>query len=204
MTSHGNAAQKKDDFVKTLLIDHEKLVVVLHELLTMEAWRQHVYPSTRNEITENPAATYFFAYYEAILINLLECILFHEEAVIAMGDDVLELLDYCWRQLSEFIADSTSNQIGGTSTVPSENPLENLERQMSQQRIARVMASISIVWFIVDRLDALPMSVTNNVLLKNDLIIGFSEVMMAQPWIRRGPGKQVQKYIAGNLRGRWR
>lgn len=202
MCAHSNAALKKDDYVRSYLIDHEKMLVLLHELLTMEVWRHEVFPKVSDEIAANPSGIYMYCYYEAILLNLLECIMYFEEAVGAFGDDITELIDYLWRQVSAYCA----NGMQVSQVVPDLDPKtatddmkKNLERQLYQQSASRTMTCISCLWFVVERISQLPMAVTNSLLIKNDIILGFSEVMVLQVWQRRGPGK-VQKYIQGQFR----
>jgi hypothetical protein len=37
-------------------------------------------------------------------VNLLETIMFHQEATEAAEDSILDLLDYCYRKLSRLVA----------------------------------------------------------------------------------------------------
>ena len=202
MCAHGNAALKKDDYVTSFLIEHEKLVVLIHELLVMEVWRHNVLPNIQREIVENPSAVYMYCYYESILVNLLECIMYHEETILAFGDDLLELVDYLWRQLSAMFAEGRSvNDIESAvdpKKVQEEDPVKHLQRQLRVNASNRAMGCISCLWFVVDRLSNLPMSVMNSVLIKNDLVVGLSELIVLQPWVRRGPG-EIQKFVGGQF-----
>jgi hypothetical protein len=202
MCAHSNAALKKDDFVKSFLIEHEKLVVLIHELLVMETWRHNVLPSIQRDIVENPSAVYMYCYYESILVNLLECIMYYEETVVGFGDDVLELIDYLWRQLSAMFAEGrTINDIEAPvdpKKLQEEDPVKHLQRQLRATGAVRAMGCISCLWFVVDRLSNLPMAVMNSVLIKNDLLVGLSELAVLQPWLRRGPSG-VQKFVGGQF-----
>ena len=217
--SHTNASLHKDDFVMTFLVEQEKILVLLHELLVMETWRRKVLPKCKQDIVATPTATYLYVNYENILLNFLECVLYHDEAVVAMGDDIAELLDYSWRQVNGYVAQGTRcgtlNQI-----VPTETDLMKagkkdeaaklrldqtgyFDQQLEQLETVRSLSSISILWFIVDKLDALPMAIMNAILLKIDLMVGISDVLLAQPYMRRGTsfvdGKTtvVQKFMNG-------
>ncbi|KAG8341193.1 hypothetical protein ERJ75_001187300 [Trypanosoma vivax] len=207
MCSHSNAVLKKDDAVKTFLVEHEKLPILIHELLAMEAWRQCVLPHVREQVAQHPAALYMYAQYEMILVNLMECIAFHEEVVVALGEDVLELVDYSWRQASRLFAESNVNDIqqkpilNHAATGPSslEESLRSVEWHISQGMYQRALSSLSILWFVIDRLEQLPLAASNCVLIKNDLVLGLTEIMLLQPWLRRGSGV-TQKYISGEFR----
>lgn len=204
MCTHSNALQKSDDFVKAFLLEHEKLSDVLHELLVMEVWRQRVLPSITDAVAHNPTATYMFCAYESVLVNLLECICFYEEVVVGLGDDVLELIDYCWRQVARLFSEKDIDAVatsvtGGSGSAPtsgSDDPVMHLERQLREQRIARAMSCVSLLWFVVDRLDALPLSAMNSILRKNDIPVGMAEVLLLHPWLRRSSA-EVQKFQNG-------
>ncbi|KPA85510.1 hypothetical protein ABB37_01789 [Leptomonas pyrrhocoris] len=208
MCTHSNAVQKTDDFVKAFLLEHDKLSDVLHELLVMEVWRQRVLPSITEAVAHNPTATYMFCAYESVLVNLLECICFYEEVVLGFGDDVLELIDYCWRQVARLFSEKDINAIlappvvstdaSGARTPGSEDPVVHLQQQLREQRIARAMSCISLLWFVVDRLDGLPLSAMNSVLRKNDIPVGVAEVLLLQPWLRRS-GSEAQKFQSGTF-----
>ncbi|CAG9577118.1 conserved hypothetical protein [Leishmania major strain Friedlin] len=194
MCTHSNATQKTDDFVKSFLLEHDKLGDVLHELLLMEVWRQRVLPGVLEAVTHNPTATYMYCAYESVLVNLLECICFYEEVVVGFGDDVLELIDYCWRQVARLFSEKNISEV--PTAAAKESPLAYLEQQLREQRIQRAMGCISLLWLVTDRLEALPLSAMNSILRKNDIPFGLAEVLLLQPWLRRSAGL-VQKFHNG-------
>lgn len=221
MCTHSNAVRKVDDYVKTFLVEQEKLTTVLHELLLMEVWRQKVVDADdkdnsesaaqlREAIATNPTAAYMYCSYESVLLNLLECIAFYEETVTSLGDDVLELIDYCWRQVYYLFSlekelsqtQELDEETTGPAAVAKMDPVKRLLELLKDQRLSRAMSCLSILWFVVDRLDSLPLSVSNNVLNKNDLLLGLSEVLVLQPWQRRVSKKgdvRFQKYKNGSF-----
>lgn len=197
MCSHSKAIQKEDDCVKALLVEHNALTIVLHELLVAEVFRQRLIPGLMNVIAKSPTAAYLYCNYESVLVNFLECICFYEEVILGFGDDILELIDYCWRQVSWMFSDSRIHEVSRVSTaerIKTETPLMNLQEQLYQQQITRGMSCLSILWFIIDHLNDLPMSAMNAILLKNDLPSGLCEVLLLQPWIRRSSTTQT-KYV---------
>ncbi|GET89969.1 hypothetical protein, conserved [Leishmania tarentolae] len=196
MCTHSNAIQKTDDFVKSFLLEHDKLGDILHELLVMEVWRQRVLPDIMEAVTHNPTAIYMYCAYESVLVNLFECICFYEEVVIGLGDDVLELIDYCWRQVARLFSEKSISEV--PTTAAKDSSLAYLEQQLREQRIQRAMGCISLLWFITDRLEALPLSAMNSILRKNDIPFGLAEVLLLQPWLRRSDGV-VQKFQNGTF-----
>ena len=99
--AHVNVQNETDEFVMEHLISYEKIPVLVHELLGIECWRQKVYPHLVDlDFCEKSTMTaYMVMYHEATVISLLEAILYHKESVEAAGDSVLDLSDYCFRQI---------------------------------------------------------------------------------------------------------
>lgn len=208
MCTHSNAVQRTDDYVKSFLLEHERLSDLLHELLVMEVWRQRVLPLVKDAVADNPTAPYMFCSYEVVLLNLLECICFYEEVVVGFGDDVLELIDYCWRQVYRLFSlpasspsSSAASAASGAASVDQllrETPAQRLDRQLSDATVTRAMSCLSLLWFVIDRLDELPLAASSSVLQTHDLPAGLAEVVVRQPWLRRTPGTgAAQKYQNG-------
>eukprot|EP00667_Euglena_gracilis_P026491 EG_transcript_31956 len=96
--AHHNIHAKKDEFVYEALHSFEKLPVVVQQLLAMEVWKERVYPLRKVEFRKVPTLGYMYLHFEAVLVNLLEGVMFNEDAVEALGDLTLELCDYCHRK----------------------------------------------------------------------------------------------------------
>lgn len=222
IASHQCAVEKKDDYVLRYLLAEEKMPVLLQWLLSAEAWRVKILNKgvIRNDDTDgsaaaaasgsssgipgsvirqkffsNPVGNYLYGYVESLIVNLFECIFFHAEAVTdGLGDDILELIEYCWRQIASVILSQREDQVNKI-VMEMEDPKKMMEMneeerflkfEQPQQNMTRAMSCISILWFIIDRMKELPLAVKNLVLVKCDLIGGMADVIVAQPWIRRG------------------
>jgi zinc finger MYND domain-containing protein 10 len=119
LLAHTAATSNSDNFVLSSLLTHEKLPVILHLLLATEAWREQVLPEILNSLAafvEPPERggqgrgghgscmrAYFILHHESVLCNLLEVLLFHDYAAEALGDGLIDLVDYCCRQVSSLI-----------------------------------------------------------------------------------------------------
>ncbi|CCW62417.1 unnamed protein product [Phytomonas sp. EM1] len=188
MCTHSNAVRKVDDYVRAYLLEHQHLPILLHELLTMEVWRHRVLPFIKDAIPSNPAASYLYCDYESVLVNLFECVCFDEGAVLGLGEDVLELIDYAWRQVCGLLAERPSPSLA----------TGRMDEKLWEAAAGRAMASLSLLWFVIERLDGLPLAASNAVLRKSDLPVGLTEVLLAQPWMRRVDGG-VQKFQNGHF-----
>ena len=98
--THVNASQQRDEFVMEALVLHEKIPLLIRELVSTELWKENVFPLVHEFLSaENSIKGYMLLYHEAVLINLLESVLYHKQACEAAGDMIVELTDYCHRKL---------------------------------------------------------------------------------------------------------
>ena len=119
LLAHNAATTNSDNFVLSSLLTHDKLPVILHLLLATEAWREQVLPEILGSLAalvEPPEQggqgrgghgscmrAYFIMHHESVLCNLLEVLLYHDYAAQALGDGLIDLVDYCCRQVSALI-----------------------------------------------------------------------------------------------------
>jgi zinc finger MYND domain-containing protein 10 len=102
LQSHAHASLHVDDFIQDYLVSFSKIGTILHELLLMEVWKQHVLPLLKEHLVMklDSITTYLLLFYEANLANLLELVLFNEQALEQLNDEeLIELADWCMRRL---------------------------------------------------------------------------------------------------------
>ena len=88
-----------DEFVVEALIDHEKIPLLIHDLLVTEAWKEKVLPLVQEELAgQHYVKLYLIMYHEALVLGLLEKAFFTSTAVAAGGEMLVELADYCYRR----------------------------------------------------------------------------------------------------------
>jgi len=76
------------------VLTFDKHEMLCHDLLLIEAWCEEVFPRLAARVPEKAASKgYFVLYHEATVLNLLAVFLYH--ACEAMGEVLLELIDYC-------------------------------------------------------------------------------------------------------------
>eukprot|EP00906_Rhabdomonas_costata_P023022 RCo033149 len=197
--AHHNVASKRDEFVYEALHSLEKLGVVVHELLVNSVWKERVYPLLRTDLDRSPSGGYMYLHYEAVLTNLLEVCLFNEDAPESLGDLTLELCDYCYRQVLYLNALPESHHLipkTDKDALLAMTDEEHHQRTQQEMRFKVAMNGLSLLWMIVDKLPKLHLSVMNNLLLKNDIILQLVFLIANPPWFRRGEGK-FQKYREG-------
>lgn len=101
MQSHQSAASNSDEYVLEAIMTFGKIDVLINDLITIEAWKEQVYPLlSENLAGRNTIRTYFILYHEATVVNLFEILLYHKHVCESCGEKVIELVDYCARKLT--------------------------------------------------------------------------------------------------------
>ncbi|KAJ3171707.1 CRISPR-associated protein 1 [Geranomyces variabilis] len=186
--AHWNTAQMREEFVAVQLVDGEKMETVVYDLLLIDIWKKRIWPQidARKINSENVLRVYFMHYHEATVLNLLEIVLYNEPSVTALGDSVVDLIDYCARKLvalatwptttSDPTDIDSSASTADTPTALLSNPAQTLRTHLSVLSLLRHIAS---------NLSALPFSVMTRMLVKHDVVVGLARVLEQKPWERR-------------------
>jgi hypothetical protein len=238
--SHQCAQRKADDFVLSELVscggsgggggrddDHYdrngsernaegagegKMPVLVGELLVAEAMRNNVYAKVLDELAAAPAGVYLYLQYESVLVNLLQVLLYHEEAVTALGDTVVDLIDYAWGTVRQELLSGKgaidapayhpeamqADDAKAGAAAPMLDPRERLYVQVRELQIRRAMMCISLLWFIIERMPVLPLAASNAILSKHDLVVGLAALIERQPWTLTR-GSQTYKFKADHF-----
>lgn len=100
LQAHLNAQSHSDEFVASFLSSYDKMQLLVHDLLVIEAWKERAFPHLKAHLATkvDPVIAYLVLYHEAAVANLLEVTLFHLSACEAVGEEaLLELADWCYR-----------------------------------------------------------------------------------------------------------
>ncbi|XP_040264492.1 zinc finger MYND domain-containing protein 10 isoform X2 [Bufo bufo] len=77
-----SASTGQEEMIKDLLVTHRKVPVLIHDLISVEIWKQKVFPVICRLQDFQPRSTfplYMVVHHEASIINLLETIFYHKE-----------------------------------------------------------------------------------------------------------------------------
>ena len=119
--AHQSAASNNEEFVLEAILTFEKLDVLIHDLILIEAWKENVYPELLDRVAgRNSMRIYFILYHEATIINLMEVLFYHKHVCSQCGERFLELVDYCARKLTRLQSGydfrSRSPQVGSSAS----------------------------------------------------------------------------------------
>ncbi|XP_060691212.1 zinc finger MYND domain-containing protein 10 isoform X1 [Hemiscyllium ocellatum] len=194
-----NATADQDEFVKEAIYSHGKVPTLIHELLAVEVWKQKVFPILCQLQDFNPKGTfpiYIVIHHEATIINLLETILYHKDVCDSADEAVLDLADYCHRKLTLLAArnDDPENQEQNKSSPAS---LQELQKQNQQLEFDISLKALSILRYITDHIDSLPLSVQTRLLNTHNIPCVLVHLLEYCPWSRYSPNGELQKYTDG-------
>lgn len=192
------ASTHREEMVKELFISNGKPDILIHEAYCILIWRTKVLPKMfMNE--RNANSTFFLytiLYHEAVVISLLEILLYHENGCQALGDTAIDLIDYCTQAVVQLIALNHQNhalEVLDPKQVETESASEELERQKKDLQYKIGFRCVTILSFIADKIDAMPISVVRRMVVTHDVPCLLSNILNCQPWIRSING--VEKYI---------
>ncbi|XP_062598750.1 zinc finger MYND domain-containing protein 10-like [Saccostrea cucullata] len=198
-----NATAQEDEFIKDFLISCGKVDVVVHDLILTEVWKEKIFPELV-DMNFNPKTTfplYMVLYHEATVVNLLETTMFYRETCEAAEDCIPDLIDYCYRRLTQLVARSESAEDDedepNDPTLSAETHggnMEELQKQEKKLNFEICIKVISLLRYITDNLESLPLSVMTRMLNTLDIPILLVQLVECPPWTKRKNGK-VFKFI---------
>ena len=97
--AHKNAIGSTDEFVMESFVTHQKMELLVKDLITAETWKLKVFPLIHKEVAAlSSIKSYMCMYHEASICNLLEVMLYHKTACESSDDALVEIIDYCYRK----------------------------------------------------------------------------------------------------------
>lgn len=156
---------------------------------------------------------YFILHQEALVSNLLECLLYHDYAASALGDSLLDLVDYCARRAAHLVA--LTHQKGRPrpeDALP--DPFADDERQAADSKTAAELlskeesdpvgaarhqvgvwaaqavyrcgvASVTMLRYLAEYCTKLPLSVMTRLLDTHDVAMLMVPLLENPPWVRK-------------------
>lgn len=194
--AHLEASTCREELIKELLIVNGKLEILVHEAYCVLVWRLHILPKLL-ALDADPKATfliYTVLFHEATAISLLEIVLFHPNGCEALGESSIDLIDYCVQAITQLIGLVNIGHFRDDVKIQNENGTrDDLERQQRDLQYKIGIRCISILSFLTDKIDLLPLSAASRLVKTHDTPCLLSELIHCQPWIRRVNG--IEKFI---------
>ncbi|TPX32886.1 hypothetical protein SmJEL517_g04092 [Synchytrium microbalum] len=200
--AHYNVLNQNEEFITEALITFDKIPTLIHELLVINLWKTKVLPLIANSLPkEHAVKLYFVMYHEAILVNLLEIVMYSKSSCLAAGDTILDVIDYCAKKfaLLSTWTDSSDPMEGKTST----QDMLQVSEEEHHVAIARDLdyaiatSTMSIFRYLTDYITDLSLTAMTRILNTNDMICSCVSVMERAPWLRKTQQHGMQRFEDG-------
>ncbi|CAL8109365.1 unnamed protein product [Orchesella dallaii] len=190
------ALSNREETVKEALITHEKLKLLVHDLILIELWREEVLPELAKHALTQGFSIYPILYHESTCINLLETVLYHPESAETLGDGIVDLTDYCLRLMNQFITfgndDDEENDEGhqNGSGDRQRQAKEASEKDVDIIKISRgvlfgnCFKGLSTLRYIIENIDSLGSSLVSRLTVSSDAPMLLTELILQKPWRR--------------------
>ncbi|XP_065832935.1 zinc finger MYND domain-containing protein 10-like [Oscarella lobularis] len=195
-----SAKRQEDEFIKESLVSHEKMSILIYELICIEVWKSRIFPLLLKSRVE-PKQTfpcYIVLYHEATLISLLETVLYHEDVVQACDDVLLDLAEYCSSRIITLASRHNDGECfydeNERASKESISGIDELKRQYKQIWFQVTVKAVSILRYIISNLSSLPVSIATRLLNTHDIISCLVELVDKPPWTHQTKDGKIVRY----------
>lgn len=172
-------------------------------MLNTEAWKEFAFPILKEDISKkNSLKAYFCLYHEATVLNLLEVFMYHDHACEALGDNLIEVIDYCMRKLLAIMqrskAEIDSPHMGAkelAALMNKQTRAEELDRHVMDIKFKMGVSAMSCLRFISEHAGKLSVGVMSRLLDTHDVVVAIVPLIEYPPWTYRTPEGKWKKYI---------
>eukprot|EP00474_Spongospora_subterranea_P004847 CRZ05305.1 hypothetical protein [Spongospora subterranea] len=190
------ALSRHDEIVVDTLMGTNKLPVLIHRLITLEAFRHNILPEFfKSDIDDVTAIKlYLILYQETTVFTILLTSFYQLSAIESVMDFLVEICDYCHRRLLTLNSGlSYPDGEHNRSSMELEPVLARLNRQKRTMEFGLCADAISMIRLISDHIDSLPLGLVTRMLNRQDILLSLVTVLDSGVFNRREEGK-VEKF----------
>ncbi|KAJ6667697.1 hypothetical protein lerEdw1_016018 [Lerista edwardsae] len=199
-----SASAGYEQLLTELLVNYAKIPTLIEELISVEIWKQNIFPILCRLEDFKPKSTfpiYLVVRHEASIINLFETVFFHKEICESAEETILDLIDYTHRKLTLIAAKSANGKIQGEQKFQPENlatpsSMQELQQQAEAMEFDIALKALSVFRFISGQVDSLPVSAVTRMLNTHNFPCLLVELVEHCPWSSREEGK-LKKFENG-------
>lgn len=212
LQAHQNAMSNSDEYVMEAVLTFDKLGVLIHDLILIEAWKESVYPLLVDDLAgRNNMRLYFILYHEATLVNLFEVFFYYKHVIEAAGEKMLDMVDYISRKLTRLnSANERFRQVELNKEMSAHDPdaakefAANLEKRTPKEELDQhwleieyriCVTSVSLARFVCEQAEVLPLGVVSRISDTHDFLLLIIPLIENPPWTRRLGSGKWQKLI---------
>lgn len=184
--------------MKETLVTHDKLKVLVHDLVLVELWREEILPRLAKEKLTQTFTIYPILYHESTCINLLETVLYHPETAETLGEAVVDLTDYTIRQMNYFITvgndddeddsdaissagNGSGDHLGHKGTTNEDIDINKISRSVL---FGNCFKALSTLRYIIENVATLGSGLISRLIISSDSPMLFTQLLLQKPWRR--------------------
>lgn len=169
-------------FITEYILTHGKVGSLIKELLVSELWTERIFPHISIMLSKDQStlSIYMTLFHEATTAGLIESIFYYKEVCEEAGDFLLDLIDYINRKLTSIILRNESKKNG-----KKDQEISDIEKQNEDIQFTVSMKSISILKYVADAIDVIPLSAVTRILETHDIPCLLSQLLDIAPWKRK-------------------
>lgn len=181
----------------------DKVELLLRELLNIEAWKEFAFPKLKEQVAEKShLKAYFCLYHECVLINLFEVFLYHEHVCEALGESLIEVIDYCMRKIMILLGRSkeeirqphkSAKEI--SKDIESRTDSQELDKNVSDINFKVGISAVACMRYIAEHAGKLHVGVITRLLDTHDVVLSLVPLIEYPPWTYRTEDGKWKKYI---------
>ena len=190
LQAHINASTRGEEYVMELLSTHNKLKILLNELLVSFIWKKKILPNIKGVVSKSGIRSYLSIFHEGVVCNLLEIVCYHKTALEAFDANIIDFLDYIYEKLSFLVNDQNykkffreENSVNNSGKNFDDNRDDFFEENLKKVEFEIQMSCLSILRYISDNLKYLPVSATTYLLNEKDILMVLVSILENKPWI---------------------
>nr|VZI35048.1 unnamed protein product [Spirometra erinaceieuropaei] len=185
-----------DEFIKEFVLTHQKIPFLIRDLISTEIWKQKILKRVLKRMPEDLPSFPIYAHiqHELVLVNLLETVTYHIDAVEALADVAIDLCDWCHRALCRLVSLSATEERKTElkslkNEIREETNEEELRRQLKVTSFEISMKAVSLSRHLIQHccdhstgMSSLPLSVGRRLLQTHDFLILLCQLIELAPW----------------------
>ncbi|XP_018329244.1 zinc finger MYND domain-containing protein 10 isoform X2 [Agrilus planipennis] len=172
----------QDENVKETLLSFGKVPILVHEAILINIWKNKVLPLLLklNPNTNSTFIVYSILYHEAVCVALLELVMFHGPVSESLDEVGADLLDYASISASQLLV------VKKSPVNLQEKGKKEINRQKNDLAFEIGMRCLTIIRYMAEYLERLPLSVCTGMYQENDVPVLLVQILLERPWIDQG------------------
>lgn len=193
-----NVMSEEEEIVKESLLLSSKTPILIHELILTEIWKKKVFPEIQKLQLPSSSHAHLYAvlFHEASIVTFLEAVMFHQEVTDSADDVLLDLIDYCHRNIPYLTERSPTSEKITRESIKSCNA-EDLQKANNALAFEIGIKAVSILSCLAQNINNIPLCVLHRLLNVHDTPLLFVNLISEMPWERRLENGEVEAYIDG-------